>query len=284
MAENKVKMEESKNARRQRSDIETPSSNPKFKMIEGICAKFGASFRRHFAELEKIQVRKEGTNYEATEFSNELAKFIVTELSHTSKGVPVLVQGQGEIPSGEEDQCWLVHVGGSFVNLEHGREDIHIIFTHVAKGRATCSSVYFPLEEKFYTAGYGNGAMAPNMRMRASGREELLGTVITVFSPVSRDTDSERFLKTVKNTRTLGMHLRISGSPVWDAIQCALGKSDAFIGMNLSAHEVVTARLFLEEAGTKATDLDGAELTAESTTLVAANAKYHSKLLGVVAA
>lgn len=266
--------------RRKRTDVVSTSQTPKMKMIETLCGKFGGSFRRHFAELENIQVRKDGTNYESVEFTKELLKFLVNEFSHTAKGAQVLTQGQGEIPA--EGESWLIHVGGSFVNLEHGREDVHIIFTHVAKGRATFSCVYFPLEERFYSAEYGNGAMAPNMRMRVSGREELENTIVGVFSPVSKDEDSQAFMKVVKNVRTLKMHMRISGSPVWDMIQVALGKADGFVGMNLSSHEVVTARLFLEEGGAKVTDLAGDEVNIHATTIVAGNSVYHNKLLGLV--
>lgn len=284
MANEKVKLDEGKNLRRQRDDIAASAKNPKFKMIEGICAKFGSSFRRHFAEIENIQVRKEGSHYETTEFAAELLKFIVHELSHTAKGVPVLTQGQGEIPTEADAQCWLVHVGGNIVNLEHGRSDVHITFTHVAKGRATCAIVYFPLEERVYTAEYGKGAMAPHMRMRCSGREELKNTMISVFSPVSnaKPEDTDAYLKVIKNMRTLNMHFRTSGSPVWDAIQCALGKLDGVVFMNISTHDILTARLFLEESGAKATDIEGGAITANTTTLVAAGAKYQPKLLGLV--
>lgn len=257
-------------------EFESKHKNPQIKVMEGICGRMAQSFRRHYHDLELAQVRKEGVQEFAGEFVTELKKFFKTQLEKKYSGLPILFQNEGEIPTDED--CWIVHIGGSAVNLAHGREDVHIVMAYASEGRVRSATVFFPLEDRSYTAAYGEGAHTPNLRMRASGREELNDSLVGLFSPVSKDPDSKAYMSAVQTLRENKMHLRNSGSPVWDMVQVASGKSDGYIGMNLSAHEVLIGRLFMEEAGATVTDLSGEKVSISSTTIVAGNEKLQPKL------
>ena len=257
-------------------EFESKHKNPQLKVMEGVCGRMAQSFRRHYHDLELAQVKKEGVAEYAAEFIAELKKFFEVQLQKKYAGLPVLFQGEGEIPT--DSDCWLVHIGGSVVNLAHGREDVHIVMAYVSEGRARSACVFFPMEDRSYTAAYGEGSHTPNIRMRVSGREDMPDSMIGLFSPVSKDADSKAYLNALTNIRSNKMHMRTSGSPVWDMVQVAAGKCDSFIGMNLSAHEVLIGRLFVEESGGRATDIAGNKVSSTSTTIIVGNEKLQPKV------
>lgn len=247
-------------------------------LFEGVIKLLSTPCRRSYDEISMMLVKKDGADAFAEEAISKMSQFIKSELAKTD--IPILFQGEGEIPATGE--CYIVNVCGSRVNMIHANPNTALIFAHVRDGQATCSAIYNPITDILYASEKSKGSVSTKTRLRVSGREYIEGTVVGVFSPVTRTENEEQFINIYKALRNNSVHTRMSGSTIADILDVCAGKLDAYIGLNLSAHDVVIAELFVREAGGYTCEVNGSKIELGSTSIIACNHKYQGRLLRIL--
>ena len=75
------------------------------------------------------------------------------------------------------------------------------------------------------------------------------------------------------------MHVRMYGSSLSCMSYIANGKFDAYFSVLSKPWDILPAALLVQEAGGKVTDIQGDEITYESTSVLATNGKIHGRML-----
>lgn len=257
------------------------SKNPQLNIMEAVVRKASLPFRKAFSDIEQKVVTKEGAENLALDINSKLLTFFKKEIISKLPDVKIALYGEDEVPA--SGSVWVIHGCGSVVNLAHGYEDVCVYFALLENGVAQSALVFYPLENKIYTAEKSKGSFGLLGRLRVSGRENVENALISIFSPVNRTENDETFFSIFKAARENRCHSRISGNIVHDAITLGQGKIDALIAMNIHPMDAVVANLIIREAGGYTCELNGSTLELGSTSILAANHKLQGKFLKMVA-
>jgi fructose-1,6-bisphosphatase/inositol monophosphatase family enzyme len=245
------------------------STNPKATLIRNTGKALAATFRRAFGEAGRTLVNPAATLEVRNGLEATLGGIIVSELTKT--GLPV-VTPTDPIPEGAH---WLYEALGGRRNFLHGRLPVSVQMAYVDEtGTCPIGAVYFPVEDVLAIAEKGTGASGPE-RLRTGGRKELTDAMLLL--PWNSGDCAKLRLMELADTHTL--HTRKTGHTLFDAIDVAAGRADLLVATRLNRLEALLAPLILAESGAMATEIGGAPLTGQSTTLIAGNLKIQPELV-----
>jgi myo-inositol-1(or 4)-monophosphatase len=75
------------------------------------------------------------------------------------------------------------------------------------------------------------------------------------------------------------LHMRMFGSGLAAMSYVASGKFDVFFNVQTYPWDILPGALLIQEAGGLVTDIEGNEITTESTSILATNGKVHDQML-----
>ncbi|KHO46487.1 MAG: myo-inositol-1(or 4)-monophosphatase [archaeon GW2011_AR3] len=179
---------------------------------------------------------------------------------------------------------WLIDPLDGTVNFTFGFPNITTIIT-IARGNVPVFVVnYQPMTRQMLWAEKGKGAFLGDKRQHVSKISALedarcaIGIARTDFHAGELlELSSHAFWHFQKTTRT--------GSIGMTGMSMATGKMEANIANLVPPHDVVPISMIIEEAGGKATTIDGAPLTLgmpENTLFILSNGILHDKLVEYV--
>ncbi len=249
------------------------TTNPKLNTFRLLSGKLAATARRYFGEIARAQPSPASALTLRDDMERSLKQLIQTDLARSN--LPVVTPADA-IPQGPH---WLIEPLGGRRNALHGRLPVSCAYAYVeADGNCKVGGVYFPLEDVMVVAEAGSGSSGADNtqgRVRTAGRAELAdGMVLLPWS-----TADVIALNLLEKAEQVPMHTRKTGHTLFDVIDVAAGRADAVVATRLNRLEALLAGLILGGSNAAATDIKGKPLTAESTTLAAANLKLHGKLL-----
>ena len=266
--------------RRTENAILTAKRSPQIAIMHKIIKYVQGPFRRAVLDIQMNRVRKESTNEEAKTVQTKVTEIFINELKQVLQeremDMPILSSAEN-IPA--EDGCFLVNAGGSLVNLGAGRDDVCLALAYAEDGVVQSAVIYFPVTDKLYIAEKGQGVEGPDLKLRVAGSDSLENMVVSFFSPVSSTENEDEVLEMFTKLRKMGAHIRISGNTLADALDFAAGQTNAYIGYNLSALDVMIAELIIRESGGYTCEVDGSKVELGSKSIIAAGAKLQGKLL-----
>lgn len=249
------------------------SASPKLTVFRMLSGKLAATARRYFGEIARAQPSPTSALTLRDDMERSLLQIIQADLARSN--LPVVTSAD-PVPTGP---YWLIEPLGGRRNALHARLPVSCAYAFV-EGNGDCNvgGVYFPLEDVMVVAEAGAGSSGSNDtkgRFRTAGRIELTdGMLLLPWS-----TADVLSLKLLEKAESMSMHTRKTGHALFDVIDVAAGRADAVVATRLTRIEALLARLILGESNAAVSDLKGQPITAQSTSLVAANVKLHGKLL-----
>lgn len=161
----------------------------------------------------------------------------------------------------DEAFCWIVDPLDGTRNYVHGLRSfsVSIALVHCSRmegDRILAGTVWDPVLEECFTAGWGAGAFLNGVPIRVSRRVKLREALLVCSFPsqVERDgPEVTRFL----NLLPLAGSIRRLGSAALNLGYLACGRLDAYWASSLSPWDVAAGALLVTEAGGTLTDLQG---------------------------
>lgn len=236
----------------------------------------GAVIRRAFGE--PIEVRAKADHSPVTEIDLAAERVIRTILAERFPDDGVFGEefGRRDGPSG---RLWVIDPLDGTKNFVAG---LPFVSTQVAlfDGRSfRTGASAAPCFDEIAYADRGTGAFRNGERLRVSDRSTL-----------------DRASISLGNVKSLARSSRWAsvGELIDRAARCrgygdffhyhalAAGRLDVVIESDVSIYDVAALAVIVEEAGGRATQLDGAPLTLESTTILATNGRLHDVVLATL--
>lgn len=154
--------------------------------------------------------------------------------------------------------------------------------TYVVDGRPEAAVMLDPFQDKLFSAARGQGARANEWPITVSARDELSGSTVAVVGGYQELKDRRPFLDGLLERGV--KPLLVPGAAFRESL-VATGHIDGCIFPGRSAHDVAAAKLIVEEAGGKVTDLYGKEQRYDGKIYgaIITNGRVHDQLVGLLA-
>jgi len=165
--------------------------------------------------------------------------------------------------------------------FSHGIPTNVFSLTLTKDGQPILGVVYDPYMERLYTAHKGNGVFVNGRALKVN--QQNLDTAwlgLASFHSPYVDAPKVHYALERRDIRRL-----CSTSTIYESMLVAAGQLGGQIYVNTKAHDVASAKLFVEEAGGRVTDLFGQDqrYDQEVTGMVASNGIIHDELLAILA-
>ena len=145
-------------------------------------------------------------------------------------------------------------------------------------------ATYDPLRDELFTAGRGEGATLGDVRLRPSGRAELVGSLLVTGFPYDVHERYEEPLRLFGAFMRRARAVRRFGAAAIDLAYVACGRFDGFWERQLKPWDLAAGVLIAREAGALVTDLAGGDRILETGDVVAASPALLAPMLEVIAA
>ena len=138
--------------------------------------------------------------------------------------------------------------------------------------------LYNPTKDEVYVAQKGRGAFLNDKKITVNNNADLK-TSIVMFHLSSKKESRVRIINVLEKVSEATMSMRIFGSSLASMSYIASGKFDVYFTVQTKPWDILPVALLIEEAGGKVTDIEGNEITYESTSVIASNGKVHDQMV-----
>ena len=191
---------------------------------------------------------------------------------------------------GEEDKkkavcsefCWIIDPLDGTVNFIHGLPQFCVSIGLSHLGKIIAGVVYAPLMGEMYIAQKGAGSWLNGKRIRVSGINKLVRSLVVTGFPYDIHANSKSIIRSLSNVLVEIQGLRRLGSAALDLAYVAAGRFEAFWELGLHPWDVAAGSLLVTEAGGKVTDFNGKKEFLWDSELLASNGKIHQVMLKLI--
>ena len=185
----------------------------------------------------------------------------------------------------DSEALWVIDPIDGTGNFAHGFPAFCTSIALAARGEFVLGVVYDPVADNLFQAVKGEGATRNGHPVHVSQAASIREALVATGFHYDRGVMLHRTLEAVEALFHAGIHgLRRTGSAALDLCYLGCGWLDAFFEFKLSPWDFAAGAVFLREAGGRATDSHGAELTVHSAEAVGSNGRIHDEFLSMVSA
>lgn len=175
---------------------------------------------------------------------------------------------------------WIIDPIDGTHNFIFGLPYYAISIGGVRANELTVGLIYLPETKDCLFAYRNKGAYKNGKKIRVSTRDKLEQSIIAYDNQFNREPlMSKNFKPVIDSCFTV----RILGSAAVDLCNVAEGVLDARILHKPKLVDFAAGVLIVEEAGGRATDINGEKITLNSSSVVASNGRIHESLLSILA-
>ena len=247
-------------------------------MVDAVM-KAAKGLRRDFGEVENLQVSRKGPADFVTIADQRAEKTLREALEKARPDFGLVMEEGGVIEGRDTAHRWHVDPLDGTLNFMHGLPHYAISVGLERDGVPVAGVVYDPVKDELFISERGKGAFLNNKRMRVSGREEMLDTIIGTGIPSIAVQDHPGYLAQLAAVMINSAGVRRSGSAALDLAYVASGRYDGYWEKGLKSWDTVAGALMIREAGGFVTTYAGHDKIIGADEIVAGNEAVHRNLL-----
>lgn len=220
-----------------------------------------------------------------TEADLTIQRMVVKRIESEFPGDHVAAEESGKnvMPADRNVRCWILDPIDGTQNFVRGIFPLFgISLGFTQQGYLHAGGVSLPMLDQYLLAEKGSGATRNGARLQVSKVAEARVARVEIDFSISehRQKTLDRFSPLICNTG----QVRCLCSAVVSLCSIATGDLDAYVHVGLSPWDYAASQLLLEEAGGKATRLDGAELNVFDAKrgMLATNGLLHEEYLSML--
>ena len=177
---------------------------------------------------------------------------------------------------------WFIDPLDGTVNFAHSYPMFCASVALAVDGEVVAGAVFDPVRDELFSAERGSGAHLNGRRLRVTTADALIRSLIITGFPYDLHEKLEERLRPFNKLMGLARAVRRDGSAALDLCYVAAGRADGFWEVVLKPWDMHAGRLIVEEAGGKATRLDGSPLGLGPDGVVATNGLIHDALVAAL--
>ncbi|MBU1197655.1 inositol monophosphatase [Candidatus Micrarchaeota archaeon] len=261
--------------------------HPHKHLLNSILRESGELLRERFY-LEK-HVRIKGVRDVVTDADHAVEKLVFQRVKDAGLDHHFLCEESGytrhwgrqpfKQPKSDEVYTWVVDPIDGTSNFAHNNPIFCTSIGLQRNNEVEIAGVYLPMLDELFVAEAGQGAFLNNKRIHVSRKQRFYDLVVAV----ERQPDKSLVEKSLVVEEPIALHhrLRSLGSVAIDLCFVAAGRYDAFFSNSIFIWDASAGLLMIQEAGGKATHLDGSnvDLSKRKFGLAASNTRVHKKFV-----
>jgi myo-inositol-1(or 4)-monophosphatase len=195
---------------------------------------------RDFGELEKLQVSRKGSRDFVTSADLRTERRLVFELSKSRPGFSFICEESGRTIGEIKDSVWIIDPIDGTTNFMRGIPYFAINVALMEREEVVAGLTLDPMRGNYFTAMKGGGAfIGKRQRLRVSGREDLVESLVAVHAEIEYE----------ERIRRLGAITRRTGSVAMDLAYLAAGKYDAVFARDVGLWDIASGIGLIRESG-----------------------------------
>jgi myo-inositol-1(or 4)-monophosphatase len=236
----------------------------------------GELVRNKFGERGRIDVEEKAKNDYVTAIDRASEEIIVSALSKSFPGIPVLAEEGG---GGIGGLFWVVDPLDGTTNFIHGYPQVGVSIALIEDGGAVAGVTYDPLRDELFEALKGKGAYCNGSPVSVSSPGSLGTSLLGTGFPFRVHQYLDPYLETFRSLLTACRGIRRAGAAVLDLAHVASGRLDGFWELYLKPWDMAAGGLMIMEAGGKVSDFFGKGGFLSSGNIVAGSSAVHGEIL-----
>ncbi len=244
----------------------------------------GSAVLRRYFRSGDLEVRKKAENDFVTRADRESEAAIVGVLRERFPDHHVLAEERGVDAGGTSDLEWVIDPLDGTTNFLQGLPVYCLsIACRRRSGELLAGVVVDPECGNRFAAARGEGATWNERPMRASDRPGLRGSFLATGYPWRAHPTLDLYLEAFRDVFLEVRAIRRCGAAALDLAYTAAGVYDGFFEFRLSPWDIAAGILLIEEAGGRATDVDGGPGSFLSGNVIAGGALVQPELRAKIA-
>lgn len=224
---------------------------------------------------------KEGKANYVTEYDFLVQKSLFQSLKKICPQATML----GEEDIGEQNKLgeysFIVDPIDGTMNFARNMRMSTICVAYAEQADIKAGVVYNPYSNEMFTAAKGEGAKLNGKKISVSDKSLEQAIVFVGAAPYYEEMIGKTF-RIAENFLRVGHDIRRSGTAAYDMCCVACGRGEVMFEAVLSPWDFSAAKIIVEEAGGKVTDMDGGELKPIRSSVLATNKFVHKQALDIV--
>jgi myo-inositol-1(or 4)-monophosphatase len=249
------------------------------KIIE-ISKEAGAIIRDGFGTNFNIEYKGSASNL-VTEIDKKSETLILNFISKEFPSHSVLSEESGKRKR-DSEYIWVVDPLDGTTNFAHGLPIFSVSIAVMKDGETCCGAVYDVMRNVIYTAEKNSGAFMDGKRIKVNSVENFEESVLVTGFPYDIQNNPFNAVQKFEAFLLKARAVRRLGSAALDFCYVASGVFSGFWEVKLSPWDFAAGDLIVREAGGIVTDLEGKNLTINSSQILATNGILHQKMLEIL--
>ena len=178
---------------------------------------------------------------------------------------------------------WYIDPLDGTTNYAHGYPCFCTSIALAKDGQGIAAAVYDPLRQELFTAERGVGSFRNGARMKVSATAKMIDALLLTGFPYNVREDITNKMRLFGRFIGSAQAVRRDGSAALDLCYVAAGRVDGFWEETLYPWDMMAGILMIEEAGGRASRLDGTPVSTGVDEIVASNGTLHGLMLDLLA-
>ena len=240
----------------------------------------GAGLERHFAQLADLAVRSKTGPADMVSIADEEAEATARGvLARAQPSYAFLGEEGGAGGGDDQSQQWIVDPLDGTTNFLFGSPLWGVNVALAREGKVVAGVTYIPVLNELYVAETGKGCWLNGERVRVSSRAALIESVLACGIPFAGKPDHPVFAREMALLSADVAGIRRTGACAVDMAWVAAGRWDAYWERCLNAWDMAPGIILVEEAGGRATGVDGGPLDLHAGHVCVSNGGVHDALI-----
>ncbi len=244
--------------------------SPIINVTSNACIFAGKKLLKDFLEIENLQVTKK-----------DISKFYANAISNIEKNLQEsLSKARPEWSINpkiidDKTDAWIINPLSGKENFIHAIPHMAISVASLNNGKLSSGCIYDPLRKELFFCELGKGAYLNERRIRVSGRNLLIKSIINLNS-------EENHFEKIQKLKLHDASIRVSGSPSLDLAWVASGRIDGYLSATFQMFEDLAGVILIKEAGGFCTDFEMSENIINKKEICVGNPSMHSNLIKIL--
>ncbi len=240
----------------------------------------GEGLQRRQMQLSELTVHTKAGPTDLVSIADEEAEHTVRAILAAARPSYAFLGEEGGIGGGgDSSQCWIVDPLDGTTNFLFGCPLWGVNIALARDGVVVAGVTWLPVSGELFLAERGKGAWLNDRRIRVSGRDTLIRSVLACGIPFADKPDHPVFVREMALLSAHVAGIRRTGACAVDMAYVAAGRWDAYWERALNAWDMAPGAILVEEAGGTATSVTGGALDLQGGNVFVSNGVIHAALL-----
>jgi len=248
-------------------------------MIEAAKAA-GAGLEKRFAQLSELTVRSKSGPADMVSIADEEAEQTTRGILGRAQPSYAFLGEEGGVGGGPDDgQQWIVDPLDGTTNFLFACPLWGVNVALAREGKVVAGVTYIPVLNELYVAETGKGCWLNGQQIHVSKRTALIETLLACGIPFAGKPDHPVFAREMALLSGEVAGIRRTGACAVDMAWVAAGRWDAYWERCLNAWDMAPGIILVEEAGGRATAVDGGQMDIHAGNVCVSNGGVHDGLI-----